>query len=452
MLFNSIEFLVFFLPVVLIVFHNVPPRLRLGVLCLSSLFFYGWADEIPLLFLVLSVLWAYGFAFLTQKWRTRPVLAAAVFFPLAVLFMFRYLDFTLTQVGAGESTRDAFYFFLSVTLPAGISFFTFQIASYSFDVHDGRDPPERSFVKLLTYISAFPQLIAGPILRFDQLSDQLDRLGREKDLGIDWRSGFKYLSIGLFGKVMVADFAAIMAERVGAVGTASSLDSLLSVLLYSFRIYFDFWAYSLIAIGLGAMIGLKIPVNFNEPYMASSPRDFWRRWHISLSYWLRDYVYMRLGGNRRYVVNIVVIFAACGLWHGAGWNFVAWGIYHAAFVLLYHVLKPWWDPLPRALQIAATFTVVTLGWPLFYLDTEQWAALVRHIFTGMNFSLGAYGVNHLAFIAAVGAWTFLAREAKWLYNKERIWPLVDSPLVHAGALFMAILFLERSRTFIYFRF
>ncbi|MEO5335385.1 MAG: hypothetical protein H7841_00615 [Magnetospirillum sp. WYHS-4] len=451
MLFNSVEFVILFLPLTLLAFHLVPIRWRMAVLCLASLVFYGWADWIPLAFMVLSVVWAYGFAFLSQRWRSPWVLGAAVFFPLWVLFMFRYLDFTLTEVGAGPETRQTFYFFLNVVLPAGISFFSFQIASYSYDVHDGKDRPERSLLKLTTYISAYPQLIAGPILRFDDLSSQLDRLGQVKDLGINWPKAIKFLSIGLFMKVAVSDLAAVMSERFDLATNPSSLDAFISVLLYSFRIYYDFWAYSVIAIGLGEMLGLRIPINFNEPYIARSPRDFWRRWHLSLSTWLRDYVYLRLGGNRNYVRNIAIVFAACGIWHGAGWNFLAWGLYHAFFVILYHYLRPWWDPLPKALQIAATFLIVTLGWPLFYLDFGAWLQLLERIFLGFDYSMTAFGLRHLAFIAAVGGWTFLVREARWLYNAKP-WPVVDWPVVHAVMLFGATLFFAWSRTFIYFRF
>ena len=423
----------------------------MGVLCTASLVFYGWADWIPLVFMILAVIWAYGLAFATQRRRNPWVLGAAVFFPLWVLYMFRYLDFTLDQIGASGETRNHFFFFLSVVLPAGISFFSFQIASYSYDVYDGKDKPERSLLKLTTYISAFPQLIAGPILRFDDLSGQLDRLGRVKDLGIDWRRAIKLLSIGLFMKVAVSDVAAIMSDRFDLATNLSSLDAFTSVLLYSFRIYYDFWAYSVIAIGLGEMVGLKIPINFNEPYIALSPRDFWRRWHLSLSGWLRDYVYLRLGGNRNYVRNIVIVFAACGVWHGAGWNFLIWGLYHGFFVVLYHYLRPWWDPLPRPLQIGITFVIVTLGWPLFYLDFAQWLLLLDRIFLGFDFGVTAYGVRHLGFVALVAAWTFLAREARWLYNDRPRGPL-DWPMVHAAMLFTAAMFFDFSRTFIYFRF
>jgi len=451
MLFNSIEFLIIFLPVILFVYHTVPVRARLLVLCIGSLYFYGRADWVPLLFLVLSVIWAYGLGILSVRFHRGLVVGLAVTFPLLVLFLFRYLDFALTNIGAGDSTRDVFYFFLSVSLPAGISFYSFQVAAYSIDVYDGVDPPERNFIKLLAFVSFFPQLIAGPIMRYDQMSGQLDHVNAHRSLDVDWAKAFKFVSFGLFGKVVVADVCAGMVTRFDLATGTSSLDAFLSVLSYSFQIYFDFWAYSVIAIGLGEMFGLRLVKNFNEPYRALNMRDFWRRWHLTLSSWLRDYFYIRIGGNRRYYRNILLVFAAVGLWHGAGWNFIIWGLYHGFWVLVYATGKAYWDRLPGWLAIALTFLIVTLGWPLFYLDIGPYSDVIITIFSFSDLSLHFYDFRHILLLGIFSAWVFMARESNWLYN-HRLAGILDSPVLHAGMVFVAMMFVNWSKTFIYFRF
>jgi alginate O-acetyltransferase complex protein AlgI len=276
----------------------------------------------------------------------------------------------------------------------------------------------------------------------------------ERWLKTDWRSGLKFLSIGLFGKVFFADILNLFHKNIFAIdfmADATPLDALYLCLAYSFQIYYDFWAYSLMAIGLGKLLAIDLPVNFREPYLSPNPREFWRRWHITLSYWLRDYVYIKMGGNRSYVRNIVILFALVGLWHGAGWNFVVWGLYHALLVVGYHGLRRWWDRMPQALQVGTTFALVTFGWPLFFADLGEYRLILEKMIGLQGSGVGIYGLRHWLVLAAIAAWTFSMREARWLYN-DRPRAVFDWPVAHASALFLGAVFVYFSGTFIYFRF
>lgn len=451
--FNSFEFILIFLPVVFVLFHTLPALCRIPLLLLSSLVFYGVAGIVPLIFMIVSILWGFVVALITG-YTERPIWkVVAIAFPLAVLFLFKYLGFTLDSFGAGDETRDLFLFFLSITLPAGISFYTFQIVAYNLDVHAGRIEAERNPLKLATFISLFPQLIAGPILRYSQMSAQLDRIRTQRKLTIDARSGLKYLSIGLFGKVCVSDLVNVLIKNSRVVEfaqEATRADVLFLLNAYSIRIFFDFWAYSLMAIGIAKLFALDLPVNFREPYQAASPQDFWRRWHVTLSYWLRDYVYIGLGGNDRYMRNIVIVFLACGLWHGAGWSFVIWGAYHAVLVVGYHLTKPVWNRAPKVVQVAVTYALVSLGWPLFFMDLGSYLSFLQVLIDPVG-QAGIYSLKHWGLIIPILCWVFFTKEARWLYNDKPLFA-IDSPVVHASIAFVAVLFASYSETFIYFRF
>ena len=215
-------------------------------------------------------------------------------------------------------------------------------------------------------------------------------------------------------------------------------------------IFFDFWAYSLMAIGLGKLFAIDLPVNFREPYQSASPGEFWRRWHVTLSFWLKDFVYLRLGGRDAYVRNIAIIFLACGLWHGAGWTFVLWGAYHAVLVIGYHLSRPLWDKAPRVLQILLTYGLVSLGWPLFFLDLDGYWMLLSALVDPAE-GAGIYSLKHWAFILPILAWVFFSKERVWLYNERPHWLFDNAPL-HAVMALGALLFTSYSSTFIYFRF
>lgn len=451
MLFNSHLFLFIFLPVVLIAFYTVPPNFRLAVLLVSSLVFYGMAGTIPLIFMIASISWAFVTAFIFRRFHNRLGLAFAVMFPLAVLFLFRYLDFTLDSLNLSEEERQPFQFFLSVILPAGISFYTFQIVSYSIDVFDRREPVEKNALKLATFISFFPQLIAGPILRYGQIAGQLERISSERHLSPDFVGGIKFISVGLFAKIFFADFLSKPQERFSVIDNTSSLDALFAILAYSFRIYYDFWAYSIIAIGLAKLFSISLPRNFEEPYLSLNPKDFWRRWHITLSYWIRDYVYIKLGGRERRIRNIIIAFLVVGLWHGAGWNFVLWGALHAIYVLVYDFLEKPWSRMPQFFQVLLTFSLVTLAWPLFFLGFEEYLMILDQLFITGSFTSVAYGLKQWAYLAVVAIWLFLMRESRWLFNEAPA-RVFDSPILYGLLLTMSVLFFSWGETFIYFRF
>ncbi len=449
--FNTIEFLFVFLPVTLIVFYVVPVRFRLGVLFLASLVFYGASGLIPLFLLISTIAWGYVLANLSTKLSKPVLLISSISFPLIVLWLFKYLGFSLDLVGAGQDTREHFSSFLVVLIPAGISFYTFQILAYCIDVADGKIEPEKNPIKFAAFISFFSQLIAGPILRYDQMRDQLSRISSIKNVEPDTTGGIKFLAFGLFAKIMGSDVLLTLQESYDVLAPTGSGDALFSIFSYSFVIYYDFWAYSIMAIGIGRFFGIELPRNFREPYISFSPKEFWRNWHVTLSYWVRDYLYLRLGGNRRYVLNIVIAFLATGLWHGAGLNFLAWGLYHAVLVAGYHFTRPVWDRLPKVVGILLTFILVSFGWPLFYLDFGSWVLLLQQVFAFDFLGDSIYRIRHWAFLGLIAAWTFFARERLWLFNTQDR-PFFDWAWAQAVVMFVAVLLFSFGREFIYFRF
>jgi alginate O-acetyltransferase complex protein AlgI len=452
--FNSLEFLVLFLPAALLTFYAVPMRLRLWVLVGASLLFYGVSGPEVLLAFVLAIAWSYCTAFLFLRWPKLPALLIAISVPVFILVMFKYLGFLLGTVQAGPETRAYFSFFFNILLPAGISFYTFELVSYSIDVADLKIAAERDLLRFAGFATFFPHLIAGPIMRYAGLRDQLSALQETERLQPKLASGLKLLSIGLFFKIFVADVCGMGAAKATGLppGEVLALDRLALIGFWSMQVYYDFWAYSVMAIGLGRLFCVELPVNFKQPYLAASPREFWQRWHITLSTWLRDYVYVRMGGREAYIRNILIVFALVGLWHGAGWNFVAWGVYHGALVVLYHLTRPAWDRLPRGAAIALTFVLVSLGWPLFFLSLAEYWSFLGNLVTA-PWGGAVFGVHHFLFLAAVGLVTFGLREEVWLYGEPgQRYRLVDSPVMAAFLMFAGLLAISLSTTFIYFRF
>ena len=452
--FNSLEFLVLFLPMTVFAFYAVPMRLRLWVLVAASLVFYGVSGLEVLLAFLIAILWGYGTAFLFGKMARRLAIIVAVMVPSLILIMFKYTNFILDSVRAGSEVRDHLWFFLSILLPAGISFYTFEIVSYSLDVADKKIEADRDLLRFTSFATFFPHLIAGPIMRYADLRQQLQALQSTQILKPNIVSGLKFLSIGLFFKIFVADICGTQVATAIRIplDRLTAIDQLTQIGFWAAQIYYDFWAYSVMAIGLGRLFCIELPVNFREPYLSRNPREFWQRWHVTLSYWLRDYVYIRMGGRNSYVRNILIVFALVGLWHGAGWNFVAWGIYHAVLVILYHFTAPVWDRLPKSIAIALTFILVSFGWPLFFLSLEKYAVFIGHLFTA-PWRVGAYRGSDWLYLAAIGIVTFGFRERNWLYNppsQGRV--LTDSPLVLAALMFSGLLFISWGKTFIYFRF
>lgn len=343
MLFSSITFLYCFLPCVLLVYFVVPDRLKNFTLLAASLIFYGWGEPKYLVFMLLSVTQSYIAALLVERFRGKKLaklaLALSAVASLGLLAYCKYADFFIENFNAVTGLSVPL---LKVALPVGISFYTFQILSYVVDVYRGDVPAQRNFIDLAMYIAMFPQLIAGPIVRY---SDIAGSLKNRKTTLADASEGIRRFSIGLAKKILLANSAALLVSEFKAYTEKTVLFYWLYALAYMLHIYFDFSGYSDMAIGLGRIFGFRFSENFNYPYISASITEFWRRWHISLGGWFRDYLYIPLGGNRvkpfRHVINILVVWAATGFWHGASWNFVLWGLLYAALLLFEkYVLHP----------------------------------------------------------------------------------------------------------------
>lgn len=383
MSFASLVFLFFFLPVVLVGYYRFPRRWRNPFLLAANLVFYGWGEPwfLPVILLTALANWQIG-RLITRSAEPRVRrfwLGAALVLDFGLLAVFKYTAFVLDSIGLGRLLANP------LPLPLGISFYTFQVVSYVVDVYRNSAPAEHRFVPFATYMTFFPQLIAGPIVRYDELRGQL--AAREET----WQkiaNGFCLLLVGLGKKMLLAnpmgqlwDGLRTLPDGPGLVG------AWLGAAAFTLQIYFDFSGYSDMARGLGALFGFEIPVNFRYPYAAGSVKDFWRRWHITLSRWFRDYVYIPLGGSRRgaarTVVNLFVVWALTGLWHGAAWNYVLWGLYYFALLLIERQMgEERLARLPRVLRHILTMALVMLGWVLFAIeDFGTLGAYLRAMFS-----------------------------------------------------------------------
>ena len=335
MLFSSIPFLYRFLPLVLLLYYAAPRRLKNTVLLLASLFFYAWGEPKFLVFMLFSVAQAYvcGRLLGTLKRRggRRVVLCVSLVLSLGLLGFCKYADFFIQSF---RTLTGLSLPLLHIALPVGISFYTFQVLSYVVDVYRGDVPPQKNPIDFAMYIAMFPQLIAGPIVRYRDIEPML-RV-REHSVALCAAGGRRFL-VGLSKKVILADSLAALSTAAFGASEQSVMSAWLGAVFFTLQIYFDFSGYSDMAIGLGKLFGFSFSENFNYPYLAASITEFWRRWHISLSAWFRDYLYIPLGGNRvprwRWLLNLVIVWGATGLWHGAAWNFILWGLYFAVLLI-----------------------------------------------------------------------------------------------------------------------
>ena len=394
MVFSSHVFLFLFLPLVLVSYYLSPRRARNGVLLLYSLLFYGWANPLFAVLLVLTVAVCFFAGGLADRRNRggdgRAGLWLGVAFPLCVLGFFKYFNFARDNWNALASAWGAdlaqLDVALQVVLPLGLSFYTFQAITYVVDIYRGDSRPQRNPLDFASYIALFPQLVAGPIIRYGEIARQLR--GRTQTLG-RFARGVALFSLGFAKKILLANPCGEIADAVFAAEAPATIDAWTGVFAYSMQIYFDFSGYSDMALGLGLMFGFVFPINFNAPYRSVSITDFWRRWHISLSSFLRDYLYIPLGGNRkgpgRTYANLLVVMLLGGLWHGAAWTFVIWGAYHGIWLAAERAWGQWRgrrrpssasgaidDPggFPlRAARVVVVFVVVSLGWVWFRSDT-----------------------------------------------------------------------------------
>ena len=369
MLFSSIPFLYYFLPMVLLVYFAVPWKLKNTVLLLSSLVFYGWGEP-KLLFLMvftITVMYFCGLAIgSTDNPRQKKFwLAVSCVVSLSLLGIFKYADFFLSSF---NSLTGLGIPLLKLALPVGISFYTFQSLSYTIDVYRGTVPPQRNILSFGAYVALFPQLIAGPIVRYSDIARELDHRTHSWELA---SAGIRRFLIGLGKKVILADNLALLMKLFRESSEPSVLFYWMYAVAFALNIYFDFSGYSDMAIGLGKVFGFHFIENFNYPYISRSITEFWRRWHMSLGSWFRDYVYIPMGGNRvskgRWMFNILTVWMLTGAWHGAAWNFVLWGLVFALLLLLEKVLPV--DQLPNPVRHGYVLLAVLLTFVLFNAET-----------------------------------------------------------------------------------
>ena len=396
MLFSSIGFLFRFLPVFMLIYLIAPARFRNLVLLVGSLIFYGAGEPYFVLLLVFSVTANYGLSRCMFRkppfsgkargrkkavWR-RSVLIAALILDFGILFVFKYWDFTADTVNtlAGRGILP----FLRLTLPLGISFYTFQMVSYQIDCYHGTITEPAGFVPCAAYVSMFPQLVAGPIVRYQDVESRM----RSRRIGVrNLENGLKLFTAGLGLKVLLANQIGTLWNVIMSAGAGSlhAAVAWLGAAAYSFQIYFDFWGYSLMAAGLGKMLGFKIPENFNAPYASRSVSEFWRRWHITLGRWFRDYVYFPMGGSRRgrlrTVFNLFVVWACTGLWHGADWNFLLWGMLFFVILILEKNIYGERIEKTKVLGHLYTLALIPVTWVVFAVtDMKQLTAYLGNMF------------------------------------------------------------------------
>lgn len=414
MVFSSISFLFYFLPILLLIYFIAGKSNY--ILLLSSLVFYAWGEIEFVFLLLLSCLLNYAFGLLIEYGKRFPAnlsLSLGIAFNLGLIIFFKYAYFILETVnsflrhlGIGPVSLAP------VHLPLGISFFTFQAISYLVDIYRKDASAEKNPLTVALYISMFPQLVAGPIVRFRSICSALHA---RKETCDSFARGVQFLIVGLGQKVLIANTVAVSADQIFAL-PPESLNALFSwagALCYMLQIYFDFAGYSNMAIGLGLIFGFHFPKNFDYPYISRSITEFWHRWHMTLSGWFRDYLYIPLGGNKRgrtrTYVNLLIVFFLCGLWHGASWTFVCWGLYHGFFLIVERmgfnaVLNRTWRPVSHAY----TLFVVLIGWIFFRADTlaQSWGIISSMFnFSGVRealVQLGRYGANDVVIAIAAG--------------------------------------------------
>lgn len=406
MVFSAPIFLYGFLPLCLLVYYLSPKLLKNSVLLLFSLLFYAWGEMFYVGVISASIIGNYFFGFLVAKshastGKTIPPKIAiwlALGFNLLLLISFKYANFIADNVNSVFTKLSLDTIDLApVHLPLGISFFTFQAISYQVDIYRRQVPPQRNFLNFALYISLFPQLIAGPIVRYKDIAEQI--LHRETSVDLFTR-GAQRFTFGLAKKVLIANSVGQTADLIFAMSTNEITAPLawIGVIAYTIQIYFDFSGYSDMAIGLGMMFGFRFLENFDYPYISTSIREFWRRWHISLSTWFRDYVYIALGGNKvspwRVYLNLMLVFILTGLWHGASWNFLIWGLFHGSFILLERlglstILQRAWRPIGHLYM----HVVLLVGWAFFNFDTLPQSLQYIHAM----FDLGNFTTSELQY-------------------------------------------------------
>ena len=459
MLFSGIPFLYCFLPAVLGVYYLVPRGWKNAVLLLASLLFYAWGEPRYVLLMLATILVFYlcGLAIgrAGSLGRKRLFLVLSILLGLGALGVFKYADFFAQSFSAVTGLRLPL---LRLTLPIGISFYTFQCISYTVDVYRGRAAAQRNFITFGAYVSLFPQLIAGPIVRYTEVARELEHREHRWE---DFCLGLRRFLFGLGKKVLLANQFGALTEAFRASGQASVLYVWLYALAFTLQIYFDFSGYSDMAIGLGRMLGFRFPENFDYPYLSASVTEFWRRWHMTLGGWFRDYVYIPMGGNRvgrlRWVFNILTVWMLTGLWHGASWNFVVWGLLFAALLLL-EKWVPGLKRLPRGLSQGYVLLAVVLSFVVFNAQSltqagQDLAGLLGLAGLPGTTAESVYVLrsNLVLFLAGALGATPLPR--RWGLRLADRWPVLETLSMAALLLLCTAYLVDGSfNPFLYFRF
>ena len=465
MVFSSLTFLFAYLPAVLAVYYAVKPEWRNPVLFLVSLFFYGWGEPVYILVMLFSIIVNYLaaagiFRFRnTDKSRAKRILLLCIVVNIAILGFFKYWDFIAGNLNALgiKAIRP-----LRLGLPIGISFYTFQAMSYPIDVWQGKTEPQKDMVSFGAYVTMFPQLIAGPIVRYTDIAAQLNKRKENQD---QFTRGICRFTAGLSKKVLLANNAGRIWESVSSLPLSeiSTLTAWTGIIAFAFQIYFDFSGYSDMAIGLGKMFGFDFPENFNYPYISRSITEFWRRWHMSLSYWFRDYVYIPLGGNRkgirRQILNILIVWILTGFWHGASWNFVLWGLMYGIILIFEKVfLLKKLEKCPGWICRLYTTVIVLTAWVLFaFTDIGAGLSYLKLMFFGaarFTDGLAVYYLrnNILLFVLCIASSIPVAESLCSFLRKQKL--DIVYPLLVLGALFLCTAFITDAsyNPFLYFRF
>ena len=453
-----------YLPLTLLIYYIVPRKGRNIFLFFINLVFYGWGEPKLVFLMLFNILFNYLGGFLVDKFRQdakkkKLFLILTCILDIGILAVFKY-------TGMITETLNMLPFLnipeLQISLPIGISFYTFQTMSYVIDVYRDDAPVSKNFINFGTYVALFPQLIAGPIVRYRDVAYQLTH--RRESLE-QFTKGVKLFLVGMGKKVLIANQMGILADSLLAENAQSGvLGTWVGIIAYTFQIYFDFSGYSDMACGLGNMLGFEFLKNFDYPYISKSITEFWRRWHISLSTWFKEYVYIPLGGNRkgvkRQIINLLIVWGLTGLWHGASYNFILWGLYYGLLLILEKfVLKRFLDKLPPALQHVYTMFIVIIGWGLFYFtDISQLGAFVANLFNFGNGLCSNTALNMILsylplLVAAAVASTPVGAK---LYNqiKDRSWAWAPETVYCAAVLLIstASMVNQSYNPFLYFRF
>lgn len=470
MVFSSLIFLFAFLPIFLVVYFIVPKGLRNLILLIASLIFYAWGEPIYIFLMLFSIMVDYFHGLLVERYADQPkkaklVVLSSITLNLALLILFKYSAFIVENVNYLLNTN---FLVPEIKLPIGISFYTFQTMSYTIDIYRKEATAKRSMIDLGAYVTMFPQLIAGPIVRYQTIAHQLSHRIVTESL---FASGVRRFIIGLGKKVLLANNIGLLWNQISSKDPKELpiLLAWLGLVAFGFQIYFDFSGYSDMAIGLGRMLGFEFLENFNYPYIAQSITEFWRRWHISLGTWFRDYVYIPLGGNRkgklRQYFNILIVWMLTGLWHGASWNFIWWGLYFAFFIILEKIIVlKWLIHMPRLFRHTYTLFILLIGWGLFACENLSYLKSYFSALFGLNqvgwcnqeilYIVASYGI--LLIILIFLSMPVISTINQWImkFHGASLIKVIVEPLIYLGILTLSTAYLVDSsyNPFLYFRF